>query len=167
MKGSDQLSIGDLAERTGLSVSAIRFYETKGLVTPARNAGGRRCFLRADIRRLSFVLIAQEFGFTIAEIANQLKHLPNGRAPTKADWTRISRTFKSHLDRKIDTLTSLRDRLDGCIGCGCLSLANCRLYNPQDRARNKGRGPRYLVGDRPEIDQESGSDRGDDNPESV
>ena len=152
MKRTDLLSIGELADRTGLSVSAIRFYETKGLVTAARNAGGQRRFLRADIRRLSFVLIAQEFGFTISEIATQLKTLPEGRAPTKADWTRISTLFRHHLDEKIDRLTKLRDRLDSCIGCGCLSLQTCKLYNAGDAAARYGRGPRFLLGDSPDLD---------------
>ena len=152
MKRTDLLSIGELADRTGLSVSAIRFYETKGLVTAARNAGGQRRFLRADIRRLSFVLIAQEFGFTISEIATQLKTLPEGRAPTKADWTRISTLFRHHLDDKIDRLTKLRDRLDSCIGCGCLSLQTCKLYNAGDAAARYGRGPRFLLGDSPDLD---------------
>lgn len=150
MKTTDLLSIGDLAARTGLSVSAIRFYETKGLVAPVRNAGGQRRFLRADIRRLSFAMIAQEFGFTIAEIAAQLDSLPDGRAPTKADWTKISRRFRCHLDEKIERLTALRDKLDGCIGCGCLSLKSCQLYNAGDSAARHGRGPRYLLGDRPD-----------------
>jgi len=152
MKGTDLLSIGELAARTGLSISAIRFYEDKGLVRPARNAGGQRRFLRADIRRLSFVLVAQEFGFSIAEIAEQLQRLPEGRAPTKADWTRISREFRSHLDRRIARMTALRDKLDACIGCGCLSMKSCQLYNAGDAAASKGRGPRYLLGDRPDID---------------
>ncbi|GAB2205099.1 redox-sensitive transcriptional activator SoxR [Roseibium sp. ROS1] len=151
MKGTDLLTIGDLSERTGLSVSAIRFYEEKGLVHPSRNAGGQRRFLRADIRRLSFVLVAQEFGFSIAEIAAQLQRLPEGRAPTKADWTRISRDFRSHLDRKIERMTALRNKLDGCIGCGCLSMKTCQLYNAGDAAASKGRGPRYLLGDRPDF----------------
>ncbi|AMN54190.1 transcriptional regulator [Labrenzia sp. CP4] len=151
MKGTDLLSIGDLSERTGLSVSAIRFYEEKGLVHPSRNAGGQRRFLRADIRRLSFVLVAQEFGFSIAEIAAQLQRLPEGRAPTKADWTRISRDFRSHLDRKIERMTALRNKLDGCIGCGCLSMKTCQLYNAGDAAASKGRGPRFLLGDRPDF----------------
>lgn len=151
MKGTDLLTIGDLSERTGLSVSAIRFYEEKGLVHPSRNAGGQRRFLRADIRRLSFVLVAQEFGFSIAEIAAQLQRLPEGRAPTKADWTRISRDFRSHLDRKIERMTALRNKLDGCIGCGCLSMKTCQLYNAGDAAARKGRGPRFLLGDRPDF----------------
>lgn len=151
MKGTDLLTIGDLSERTGLSVSAIRFYEEKGLVHPSRNAGGQRRFLRADIRRLSFVLVAQEFGFSIAEIAAQLQRLPEGRAPTKADWTRISRDFRSHLDQKIERMTALRNKLDGCIGCGCLSMKTCQLYNAGDAAASKGRGPRFLLGDRPDF----------------
>lgn len=152
VKPTNLLSIGELAERTGLSVSAIRFYETRGLVIPARNAGGQRRYLRADIRRLSFVLVAQEFGFTISEIAEQLESLPRGRAPTKADWTRISGRFRQHLDDKISRLTALRDKLDSCIGCGCLSLRSCRLYNAGDAAARHGRGPRYLLGDRPDVD---------------
>ncbi|MHA7773604.1 redox-sensitive transcriptional activator SoxR [Roseibium sp. M-1] len=152
MKGTDLLSIGELADRTGLSVSAIRFYEDKGLVHPARNAGGQRRFLRADIRRLSFVLVAQEFGFSISEIAGQLKRLPEGRAPTKSDWTRISREFRSHLDERIARMTALRDKLDACIGCGCLSMKSCQLYNAGDAAASKGRGPRYLLGDRPNFE---------------
>lgn len=149
MKADDLLSIGDLARRTGLSVSAIRFYETKGLVVPARNSGGQRRYLRADIRRLSFVMVAQEFGFTIAEIAEQLASLPPGKAPAKADWTRISQAFRKHLDNKITTLTALRDKLDSCIGCGCLSFQDCHLYNAGDAASRFGRGPRYLRGDKP------------------
>ena len=153
MKGSDPLSIGELAERTGLSVSAIRFYEQKGLVHPVRNTGGQRRFLRSDIRRLSFVLVAQEFGFTIPEIGAQLAGLPEGRAPTKADWTRISTRFRHHLDERIARMTALRDKLDACIGCGCLSMKSCRLYNAGDAAARHGRGPRYLLGDSPDIDE--------------
>jgi len=143
------LTIGDLAHRTGLSVTAIRFYETRGLVTPYRNAGGQRRFHRADIRKLSFVLIAQEFGFTISQIAEVLSKLPNGRAPTKADWSRISKKFRKELDQRIERMQALRERLDGCIGCGCLSLQSCKLYNAGDKAAAKGRGPRYLLGDTP------------------
>ena len=139
----------DLSERTGLAVSAIRFYETKGLVHPIRDAGGRRSFLPSDIRRLSFVVIAQQLGFPLETIRLQLKGLPERRAPTKADWNRISRSFRSELDDRIARITRMRDLLDGCIGCGCLSLATCALYNPGDRARRFGVGPRYLLGDRP------------------
>lgn len=144
------LSIGALADRTGLAVSAIRYYEEQGLVHPWRNAGGQRRFHRADIRRLSFVMIAQQFGFTLPQIRAQLDQLPGGRAPTAADWAKISLTFRGHLDQRIATLTKLRDNLDGCIGCGCLSLETCKLYNPDDVARKKGTGPRYLMGDRPQ-----------------
>jgi len=145
------LSIGQLAGRTGLAVSAIRYYETQGLVHPERNAGGQRRYLRSDIRRLSFVQIAQQFGFTISQIREQFAALPDGRTPTKQDWTRISRGFRAELDQRIETLTKLRNNLDGCIGCGCLSLRKCALYNPQDRAAKNGVGPRYLMGDRPEV----------------
>ncbi|WP_373050333.1 redox-sensitive transcriptional activator SoxR [Thalassovita aquimarina] len=142
--------IGALAERTGLAVSAIRYYESQGLITAWRNAGGQRRFERADIRRLSFVMIAQKFGFTIAEIRDLLNSLPDGRAPTPADWRRISGQFRQALDQRIATLEKLRDNLDGCIGCGCLSLPKCALYNAQDRAGEKGAGPRYLMGDSPD-----------------
>ena len=152
MRAYDELSIGDLASRTGLSVSAIRFYETKGLVTPRRNAGGQRRFLRADVRRLSFVLIAQQLGFSIDRIRRQLDRLPEGRTPTARDWAGISRAFRRELDERIGTLTRLRDNLDGCIGCGCLSLRKCALYNPLDRAARLGSGPRYLMGDRADPD---------------
>lgn len=150
---SQGLTIGDLADRTGLSVSAIRFYETKGLVTPARNAGGHRRYDRSDIRRLSFVMIAQDLGFSLSDIAAVMADLPSGRSPTRADWTRISKAFRADIDARIAGLVRLRDTLDGCIGCGCLSLRRCALYNPGDRARRLGTGPRYLMGDRP-----SGSD---------
>ncbi len=151
MRASDRLTIGHLAERTGLSVSAIRYYETQGLVKPDRNSGGQRRFLRSDIRRLSFVLIAQQFGFTIDQICKLLQQLPDARTPNKKDWARMSNGFRKELDAKIETLSRLRDNLDGCIGCGCLSLQKCALYNPRDHARIYGAGPRYLMGNRPQI----------------
>ncbi len=143
------LTIGDLARRTGLSVSAIRFYETKGLITPMRNAGGQRRFARADLRRISFIMIAQQLGFSLEAIGAQLALLPEGRAPTQKDWSRISRHFRADLNDRIEKLTNLRDRLDGCIGCGCLSLRKCALYNKQDRIAKKGPGPRFVIGDKP------------------
>jgi len=146
---NEGLSIGALAKRTGLAVSAIRYYEAQGLIAPWRNAGGQRRFDRADLRRLSFIMIAQQFGFTLPQIKAELDQLPGGRTPTKADWTRISQSFRAALDARITTLTKLRDNLDGCIGCGCLSLEACALYNPVDRAGEKGPGPRYLMGDEP------------------
>ena len=149
MRSTDALSIGQLARRTGLAVSAIRYYETQGLIRPARNAGGQRRFLRSDIRRLSFVRIAQQFGFTLPKISALMAGLPEGRTPTKRDWEKISRQFRATLDAQILTLEQMRDNLDGCIGCGCLSLKKCRLYNPDDHAARLGPGPRYVMGDRP------------------
>lgn len=144
------LSIRYLAQRTGLAQSAIRYYEDERLITPSRGPGGHRQFEKSDIRRLSFIMIAQQLGFSIAEIRNQLATLPNGRNPTAADWRRLSATYRADLNRRIATLEKLRDDLDGCIGCGCLSLDRCRLYNPDDRAARHGTGPRYLLGDTPE-----------------
>jgi MerR family redox-sensitive transcriptional activator SoxR len=146
----NQLTIGEVARRTGLSVSAIRFYEQRGLVTAGRNSGGQRRFARADIRRLSFVMIAQKMGFSISRIAAALSDLPNHRAPNKAEWSQLAKGFRSELDQRIETLNLLRDRLDGCIGCGCLSLETCALYNGGDKAGRTGTGPRYLLGENPE-----------------
>ena len=131
-------------------MSAIRFYEERGLVAPLRNAGGQRRFRPSDIRRLSFVLIAQQLGFSLEEIIESLKGLPDGRTPTKRDWTRISQSFRQDLQERIDIMKRVQERLDGCIGCGCLSLAKCALYNPEDRANRFGAGPRYLLGDLPD-----------------
>ena len=145
------LTIGELARRTGLSVSAIRFYEARGLVAAIRTSGNQRRFLRSDIRRLSFALIAQRCGLTLAEIEAEMGTLPNGRAPTRADWQKISTRLRAALDERIALLERTRDRLDGCIGCGCLSLDSCALYNPGDRAASAGPGPRFLLGDAPSL----------------
>jgi MerR family redox-sensitive transcriptional activator SoxR len=142
------LPIGKLASRTGLSITAIRFYEAEGLVSARRNAGGQRRFCRGDIRRLSFVKISQGLGFSLADIRQALAKLPDGRTPTKRDWESLSREFAKSIDERIDALSQLRETLTGCIGCGCLSLAKCRLYNPNDLAAQYGAGPRYLMGDR-------------------
>lgn len=139
------LTIGDLAERTGLAVSAIRFYETHGIVAPLRNAGGHRRYGRSDLRRLSFAMIAQRLGFSLAEIAGQMASLPAHRAPDREDWARISKGFRVRIDDRIAALTQLRDNLDGCIGCGCLSLRACALYNPDDRCAQQGSGAQRLV----------------------
>ncbi|GAB5486743.1 MAG: redox-sensitive transcriptional activator SoxR [Parasphingorhabdus sp.] len=147
MAESKALTIGALAARTGLSVSAIRFYEEKGLVEPFRSAGGQRRFLRSDIRRLSFVLIAQQLGLSIGEIERQLAKLPLGRTPTATDWRKISKAMRKVIDARIAELERTRDRLDGCIGCGCLSLKKCALYNPEDRVGLKGSGPRLVLED--------------------
>jgi MerR family transcriptional regulator, redox-sensitive transcriptional activator SoxR len=149
MRPDDVMLIGDIAARTGLSVSAIRFYEAKGLITPIRSPGGQRRFRRADIRRLSFIRIAQQLGLSIESIAGELAKLPSGRTPTAADWTRISRSIRASLDARIATLQQVRSRLDGCIGCGCLSLKKCALYNAGDKAGTTGAGPRDLMGETP------------------
>ena len=143
------LTIGQVSERTGLAPSAIRFYEEQALVHPLRTASGQRRFDRSDIRRLSFVMISQSLGFSLPDIRTALDTLPENRAPTKRDWERISARFRRELDTRISRMTALRDKLDGCIGCGCLSLSTCKLYNPEDRARTAGAGPRFLMGDRP------------------
>ena len=150
MAVNDGLAIGVLAARTGLAVSAIRYYEAQGLISAWRNGGGQRRFMRSDIRRLSFVMIAQQFGFSIAEIREELAALPKSRTPTREDWAKISVKFREGLDAQIKTLEKLRDNLDGCIGCGCLSLPNCALYNAGDKAGQNGKGPRYLMGDTPD-----------------
>ena len=144
------LTIGELARRTGLSVSAIRYYEARGLVNAIRTSGNQRRFLRSDIRRLSFALIAQKLGLSLVEIEAELATLPAGRPPSLADWQAVSRRIRTALDARIAMLQRTRDRLDGCIGCGCLSLERCALYNPGDRAARAGAGPRLLVGDEPD-----------------
>ncbi|OCW59133.1 redox-sensitive transcriptional activator SoxR [Hoeflea olei] len=144
-KHTGLLTIGEVAARTGLAVSAIRYYDDEGLVAARRSAGGKRMFLRSDIRRLSFILIAQQLGFSLEEIRAQLRQLPLERTPTKRDWEQISQGFRAHLDARIGMLERLRDRLNGCIGCGCLSLETCQLYNPDDRAAASGTGPRLVL----------------------
>jgi MerR family redox-sensitive transcriptional activator SoxR len=145
LKPSDVLSIGELATRTGLSVSAIRYYEAEGLIAPPRSLGGQRRFFRADIRRLSFVMIVQRLGYPVSEIRALLAALPQGRTPTQSDWTRLSRQMRADLTRRLETISRLRDNLDGCIGCGCLSLKRCALYNPQDRLGAEGAGPATIL----------------------
>ncbi len=145
MDKNDLLPIGELARRTGLAVSAIRFYEDKGLIAAFRTMGNQRRFFRSDIRRLSFILIAQKLGLGLAEIEEELGKLPQGRTPTQADWQRISRSMRAAIDTKIALLMLTRRKLDDCIGCGCLSLQKCQLYNRDDRAANRGAGPRYVL----------------------
>ena len=148
MAESQLLTIGALARRTGMSVSAIRYYEARGLVSAIRTGGNQRRFLRSDIRRLSFALISQQLGLTLGEIEAALATLPHGRSPTQKDWQAISARIRAALDTKIRMLERTRDLLDGCIGCGCLSLDRCALYNPGDRAARAGTGPRFLLGNR-------------------
>ncbi|GGC25005.1 redox-sensitive transcriptional activator SoxR [Novosphingobium marinum] len=139
------ITIGTLARRTGVAVSAIRFYEEKGLLQALRTKGNQRRFMRSDIRRISFILIAQKLGLGLAEIETELARLPQGRTPTVADWQKVSRSIRKQLDAKIQLLTLTRTKLDQCIGCGCLSLSKCQLYNKDDRAGAAGPGPRFVL----------------------
>jgi MerR family redox-sensitive transcriptional activator SoxR len=145
LKPTDLIPIGEVARRTGLSVSAIRFYEERGLIEPVRSGGNQRRFLRSDIRRLSFILIAQRLGLSLTEIEEELAKLPHGRTPNARDWEAISRTIRARIEESIAALARTRDRLDGCIGCGCLSLEHCAIWNPQDRLGEAGPGPRKIL----------------------
>jgi|TARA_E500000318_G_scaffold105436_1_gene112353 MerR family redox-sensitive transcriptional activator SoxR len=141
------LTIGELSARTGVAVSAIRYYADGGLVHAYRTNAGQRRFARADIRRVSFILIAQQLGLSLEEIRSTLDQLPEGRTPNKADWARISTGIKARVDARMAELERIRSRLDGCIGCGCLSLETCQLYNPGDKMGKQGSGPRRLLAD--------------------
>lgn len=141
----DLIPIGEMARRTGQNVSAIRFYEDKGLLEPIRTSGNQRRFLRSDIRRVSFILIAQRLGLTLAQTQWVMRDLPHGRTPTAKDWTRISHGIRATIDARIAALERTRDRLDGCIGCGCLSLEKCAIYNPEDKLADEGSGPRTIM----------------------
>ena len=142
---NDLIAIGEIARRTGLSVSAIRFYEGKGLIEPVRTSGNQRRFLRSDIRRVSFILIAQQLGLSLGEIDALMASLPHGRTPTARDWRSISRSIRARIEERIAELERTRDALDGCIGCGCLSLERCAIYNPDDKLAAKGPGPRQIL----------------------
>lgn len=141
------ISIGELAERAGVPHSALRFYEEQGLLKSVRTAGGQRRYARDMLRRVAFIRSAQNVGLRLGDIAAALAQLPESRTPTRSDWTRLSQRWRSVLDERIHALEALRDQLDQCIGCGCLSLTACRLYNPADAAGVRGSGPRYLLGD--------------------
>ena len=146
MAASDPtLSVGELAARSGAAVSTLHYYERRGLLSAARSAGNQRRYPRAALRRVAFIRAAQQLGIGLAEIATALAELPQQRTPTKADWSRLSTHWRHRLDARIAALQALRDRLDGCIGCGCLSLRACALYNPQDRCSEQGSGPQRLV----------------------
>lgn len=140
----DLLRIGEVAQRSGVAVSAVRFYEREGLITAERDGGGQRRFPTAVLRRLAFIRAAQHVGLTLDEIRSTLATLPEGRTPTKADWRRVSRTWRPRLDAEIAALEALRDGLDACIGCGCLSLRSCQLSNPSDALAAQGPGARRL-----------------------
>ncbi|MGB9112722.1 MAG: redox-sensitive transcriptional activator SoxR [Acidimicrobiales bacterium] len=140
------LSIGDVAHRAGISASALRYYEREGLIEAARSDGGQRRYRREVLRRVAFIRAAQNVGLSLEEIKGALASLPNSRTPTAGDWGRLSASWRPRLDAKIGELERLRDRLDSCIGCGCLSLSACRLSNPDDVAAELGPGPRWLIG---------------------
>ena len=148
---TEHLTIGEVAERCGVATSALRFYESKGLIASTRTDGNQRRFPRSTIRVVSVIRAAQALGLSLGEIQAALDALPGQRTPTKADWERMSRVWRDRLDAQIAELQALREDLTDCIGCGCLSLKACALYNPQDAAAQRGSGPRYLLGDvRPE-----------------
>jgi MerR family transcriptional regulator, redox-sensitive transcriptional activator SoxR len=145
----DLIAIGEMAERSGVAASALRFYESIGLIRSERTPGGHRLFHRSMLRRVAFVRIAQRLGLSLEEIGEALATLPADRTPTRAQWAKLSRSWRGRLDERIAALEGLRDDLTDCIGCGCLSLQRCRLYNPDDAAATLGAGPRYLLGDEP------------------
>ena len=136
-----ELSIGAVSERTGLAPSALRFYDSRGLIAAERTTGNQRRYPRSSLRRVAFVRAAQQVGLSLEDIAAALDTLPQGRTPTKGDWERLSRSWRSLLDTRIGGLEALRDRLTGCIGCGCLSLRACTLFNPGDVLASQGPGP--------------------------
>jgi len=144
MDAHDLLTIGEVERRSGIPQSALRYYEREGLLRTTRTSGGQRRYPRAVLRRLAFVRAARAIGLGLDEIREALDGLPGGRTPTRADWARLSRSWRARLDERIEALVALRDGLDACIGCGCLSLRRCRLYNPQDRAAQAGPGARML-----------------------
>lgn len=143
--------IGEFSKRSGVAASALRFYETQGLLSSHRNASGRRQFARSDLRRVAFIRAAQTVGLSLEQIRAGLQSLPEERTPTQGDWARLSAAWRPLLDQRITELTRLRDQLTSCIGCGCLSLTKCALYNPRDVAAQKGNGARYLLGDSPAV----------------
>jgi MerR family transcriptional regulator, redox-sensitive transcriptional activator SoxR len=144
MEPTDLLTVGEIAARSGFTQSALRYYEREGLISAQRTSGGQRRYQRSVLRRLAFISAARHVGLTLDEIRDALDKLPASRNPTRADWTRISQAWRGRLDAEIDALTALRDGLDSCIGCGCLSLRRCRMSNPSDVASVNGPGATYL-----------------------
>jgi MerR family transcriptional regulator, redox-sensitive transcriptional activator SoxR len=140
-----ELSIGALSDRTGVAPSALRFYEAEGLIHADRSSGGQRRYHRDMIRRVSFIRVAQQVGLSLDEVRNALATLPENRTPTQKDWERLATSWRPRLDAQIAMLERLRDRLVGCIGCGCLSLRSCHILNPDDVAAERGPGPRYVL----------------------
>lgn len=143
------LAIGQIAKRSGVNASALRFYEQKGLIGSVRSEGGRRLYPQDALRRIAFIRVAQGVGLSLGEIAEALAGLPDGRTPDRHDWHGIAGQWQALLDRRIETLQLMKRKLGACIGCGCLSLEHCALYNPGDQAAAMGSGPRYLLGDQP------------------
>lgn len=141
-----ELSVGEVAERSGVPISALHFYEKEGLITSRRTSGNQRRFRREVLRRLAFIRIAQRVGIPLAEVRAALDALPNGRNPTRADWEDLSARWRGELDDRIRRLQQLRDEFTGCIGCGCLSIDRCAMANPGDELGAQGPGPRRLVG---------------------
>ena len=146
---SEQLTIGEVARRAGVTTPALRYYESIGLVAARRTSGNHRTYDRDVLRRIAFIRVAQRVGLSLDEIRTALATLPAARTPTPRDWDRLSRSWRTRLDDEIALLERLRDELSDCIGCGCLSFKACRLYNPGDAAAAYGDGPRYLLGDEP------------------
>lgn len=146
---AELLTIGEVARRSGVASSALRFYEERGLIGSERAGSGHRRYRRPVLRRIAFIVFAQRVGLTLAEIGAELAKLPPDRAPTRQDWARLSNGWGARIDQRIAELERLRAGLTECIGCGCLSLDRCRLANPGDRAARRGPGPRYWIGDRP------------------
>jgi len=143
------LTIGEISRRSGVAASALRFYESRGLITSQRAGSGHRRFARPVLRRIAFIVFAQRVGLSLAEIRDELARLPDDTVPSRDDWDRLSRTWTARIDLRIAELELLRTGLTGCIACGCLSLDRCRLANPGDRAARRGPGPRYWLGDPP------------------
>jgi MerR family redox-sensitive transcriptional activator SoxR len=146
---TELMTIGEVARRSGVAASALRFYEDRGLITSERAGSGHRRYPRPVLRRIAFIVFAQRIGLTLDEIGQELSKLPPDRAPTRRDWSRLSSKWTARIDERIAELHRLRAGLTECIGCGCLSLDRCKLSNPDDRAARLGPGPRYWVGDRP------------------
>ncbi|QOY90554.1 redox-sensitive transcriptional activator SoxR [Paludibaculum fermentans] len=139
------LTIGDLAKRSGVAASALRYYEDLGLIQSERNKSGHRRYLQATLRRVAFIVFAQKVGLTLGEVGRELEKLPNNRVPERADWAQLSGTWTARIDDRIAELQKLRAGMSQCIGCGCLSFDHCRFANPGDRAGTRGPGPRYWV----------------------
>lgn len=145
------LTIGAVSQRSGVAASALRFYESQGLIASRRAASGQRRYARSVLRRIAFIGAAQAVGLDLRQIGAALQSLPDARTPAPADWRRLSGAWRALLDARIEALMRLREQLTSCIGCGCLSLATCKLYNTGDAAAGLGPGPRYLLGDRPPV----------------